>query len=665
MHSPDLTQRNIDRIATLFPATVTETVDADGNVVRAIDFDQLRQELSDHVVDGPQERYQLDWPGKSAAVFAANAPVAKILRPVHEDSVDFDTTKNLFIEGDNLDALKLLQESYLGKVKLIYIDPPYNTGNDAFVYEDNFSENAAGYLERSGQVNDAGERIKSNPDSSGRFHSDWLSMIYPRIKLARNLLSEDGFIVVSIDDAELSTLELLLDDVMGASNKLAVLVWDRNRKNDARYFSVGHEYMLVYARDKSILQERGTRLREPQAGLAEAKELFESLRTRLGEDLDAIQVEWRKYTARFPADDERRKLGRFSKAGPRGPFRDDGNISWPGGGGPTYEVLHPVTGKPCKVPSRGWVYPTKKRFDERVEGGRVVFGSDELTQPRIITYLFESEGLVMGSVHYSYAQTAAVDFKELMGGKIFDNPKNWKDLRRVIEYLTGPDDLILDFFAGSASTAHAVIDLNASTGSQRRFVLVQLAEPVPEKSPASGAGYTTIAEIARDRIRRVASRIDASVKVDRGFRSMTIDTTNLADVLRAPDDLVQASLVDFTDSIKPDRTGEDLLFQVLLDWGLDLSLPIEREVLSLRERERERERREREEREEREIFRVADDALIAYFGEVVTSDIVAEIARRRPLRAVFRDSAFATDAERINAEQVFREVSPGTEVKTI
>lgn len=648
MHSPDLAQRNIDGIAALFPTVVTESVDAEGNLALAVDFDMLRQELSDHIVEGPQERYQLDWPGKRAAAFAANAPIAKTLRPVRADSVDFDTTKNLFIEGDNLDALKLLQESYLGKVKLIYIDPPYNTGNDAFVYEDNFSEDAVGHLERSGQINDAGERLKSNPDSSGRFHSDWLSMIYPRIKLARNLLSEDGFMVVSIDDAELATLELLLDDVMGASNKLAVLVWDRNRKNDARYFSVGHEYMLVYARDKNALQERGARLREPQAGLAEAKERFELLSTRLGDDWDAIQVEWRKYTANFPADDERRKLGRFSKVGQRGPFRDDGNISWPGGGGPAYEVLHPVTGKPCKVPSRGWVYPTKKRFDERVEGGRVVFGPDESTQPRIITYLFESDGLVMGSVHYSYAQTAAVDFMELMDGKVFDNPKNWKDLRRIIEYLSGPDGLILDFFAGSASTAHAVIDLNASTGSRRRYIMVQLAETVPEKSPAAAAGYATISEIARDRIRRVGSRIEADAGVDWGFRSMAIDTTNLVDVLRTPDDLVQASLVDLTDSIKSDRDTEDLLFQVLLDWGLDLTLSIATEVI-----------------DGREVIIVDEDSLIACFADDVSDAVVKAIAKRQPLRAVFRDSGFATDADRINAEQIFKEISPVTEVKAI
>lgn len=284
MHSRDLTERNIDLLAGVFPTVITEARDDDGNPVRAVDFDLLLQELSDHVVEGPQERYQLDWPGKRGAAFVANTPIAKTFRPVREESVDFDTTKNLFIEGDNLDALKLLQESYLGKVKLIYIDPPYNTGSDAFVYEDNFSEDAGEHLERSGQVNDAGERLKSNPDSNGRFHSDWLSMMYPRLKLARNLLAEDGFIVVSIDDSEVSALELLLDEVMGASNKLAVLVWDRNRKNDARYFSVGHEYMLVYARDKAILRDRGTRLREPQSGLAGAKEFFESLRSRFVDD---------------------------------------------------------------------------------------------------------------------------------------------------------------------------------------------------------------------------------------------------------------------------------------------------------------------------------------------------------------------------------------------
>jgi adenine-specific DNA-methyltransferase len=648
MHSPDLTQRNVDAIAALFPTVVTETFDAEGTPVRAVDFDALRQELSDYVVEGPQERYQLDWPGKRAAAFAANAPIAKTLRPVREESVDFDTTKNLFIEGDNLDALKLLQESYLGRVKLIYIDPPYNTGNDEFVYPDDYSEGVNEHLVRSGQVNDAGERLRSNPDSNGRFHSDWLDMIYPRLKLAKSLLSPDGYIVVSIDDAEFSALEILLDELFGSSNKLAVLVWDRNRKNDARFFSVGHEYMLVYARDKTFLTERGTRLREPQAGIGEAREFIADARARLGDDWDAVQAEWRKWTSSFNADDERRKLGRFSKVGPRGPFRDDGDISWPGGGGPRYDVIHPTTGKLCKVPPRGWVFSTRQRFDEMVANGHVVFGSDETTLPRLIRYLFESEGLVMGSVHYSYAQTAAVDFMNLMGGKVFDNPKNWKDLRRLISYLTGPDDIVVDFFAGSASTGHAVLDLNATTGSQRRFILVQVAEPVPEKSIAEINGYRTISEIARDRLRRVVDAIGTTSEADAGFRMLRVDTTNMADSSSTAHGFRQDELTAMIDSVKSDRTDEDLLFQVLLDWGLDLAESITIEEVGARR-----------------LLSVADGALVACFADEVTDAVVREVAKRHPLRAVFLDAGFATDAARINAQQIFREVSPETEVKAI
>lgn len=653
MTSPDMTDANIDKLAELFPNVMTEALDADGNPKKAIDIDLLRQELSDHVVDGPQERYQLDWPGKRAAAFAANAPIAKTLRPVREESVDFDTTKNLFIEGDNLDTLKLLQESYLAKVKLIYIDPPYNTGND-FVYNDDFAMTTAEHLAKSGQTSEEGARLVANTESNGRFHSDWLTMMYPRLKLARNLLTSDGFIVLSIDDVEFSALEMLLDEVMGAQNKLAVLVWDRNRKNDARFFSVGHEYMLVYARDKNVLQERGTRLREPQAGLAEARETYQALCAGLSEDWNAVRSEWRRYTSSFPADDERRKLGRFSKVGPRGPFRDYGDISWPGGGGPKYEVLHPETGRPTKIPAGGWVYPKKSSFEAAVESGRVVFGPDESTLPRQVRYLFDSPGLVMPSVHYSYAQTAAIDFHGLMGGRVFDNPKNWRDLRRIVEYLTGPDDLVLDFFAGSASTAHAVLDLNATCGSERRFIMVQLDEDVPSTSPAAAAGFSSIPQIARDRIRRAADEIQsrfaggATLSTDFGFRSLRLDTSNMADVLRSPDETYQLALDQLEGSVKPGRSGEDLLFQVLLDWGLELTMPIEVEQA-----------------DGHEIFVVEDGALIGCFDSLVSPELVRTIAKREPLRAVFRDSGFASDDARINAEQIFREVSPATDVKAI
>ncbi|MGW9558013.1 site-specific DNA-methyltransferase [Nocardiopsis sp. NPDC055551] len=648
MTSPDLVDANVDKLAELFPTVLTETVDADGNITKAIDFDLLRQEVADHVVEGPQERYQLDWPGKRAAAFAANAPIGQTLRPIREESVKFDTTKNLFIEGDNLDALKLLQESYLGKVKLIYIDPPYNTGSDRFIYPDDYSISTDEYLERSGEMSDAGERLVTNPNTNGRFHSDWLGMIYPRLKLARNLLTSDGYIVVSIDDTEVSTMELLLDEVMGASNKLAVLIWDRNRKNDARFFSVGHEYMLVYARDKTVLTERGTRLREPQAGLDEAQALFAQLIARHGEDWETIRAEWRTWTNSFAASDERRKLGRFGKVGPRGPYRDDGDISWPGGGGPRYDVIHPTTGKLCKVPPRGWVFSTKARFDEMVADGRVVFGSDENTLPRLIRYLFESEGIVMGSVNYSYAQTAAVDFAQLMGGKVFDNPKNWKDLRRLIEYLTGPEDIVVDFFAGTASTAHAVLSANAASGSRRRFIMVQIPERVDEKSIAAKSGYGTIADIARDRIRRAGSTLSSDESADLGFRTLRIDTTNMADVLRSPDETSQIELDQLEGSVKVGRSDEDLLFQVLLDWGLELTMSISIEQI-----------------DSHDVFVVENGALIACFDESVSPEVVHAIAKRHPLRAVFRDSGFESDDARINAEQIFREVSPVTDVKAI
>ncbi|MFD4803221.1 site-specific DNA-methyltransferase [Streptomyces anulatus] len=652
MTSPDLTDANINKLAELFPTVVTETLDADGNPKQAIDFDLLRQELSDHLVEGPQERYQLDWPGKRAAAFAANASIAKTLRPVREESIDFDTTKNLFIEGDNLDALKLLQESYLGKIKLIYIDPPYNTGSD-FVYEDDFAETSEEYLSRSGQTDIEGVKLVANPESNGRFHSDWLSMIYPRLKLARNLLAEDGFIIASIDDAEFANMRKVLDATMGATNQIGVLVFDRNRKNDAKYLSVGHEYMLVYARNKTTLDALGTRLREPQAGLAEAQEYFRSLVQKFGNDWEAIQSAWRAYFAKFKPSDERRKLGRFNKVDPRGPFRDDRDISWPGGGGPRYEVLHPTTGTPCKIPSRGWVYPTKERFDQAVAAGQVAFGPDATTIPQKISYLFESDGLVMDSVHYSYAQTAAVDFQELMDDRVFDNPKYWKDLRRLIEYFTNPDDIVMDFFAGSASTAHAVMDLNAATGSNRKFLLVQIGEAVDGKSVASRSGYSTIPEISRERIRRAADSIvrnheGSGFPCDGGYRLMRVDTTNMADVSRTPDETDQLTIRQFEGSVKPDRSGEDLLFQALLDGGLELTLPISVEHI-----------------DEHEVFNVEDGALIACFDSDITPDLVRSIAKREPLRAVFRDSGFESDAARINAEQIFRELSPTTDVKAI
>ena len=609
MHSPDLTERNIDKIAELFPTVVTETLDVDGNPARAIDFDALRQELSDHIVEGPQERYQLDWPGKRAAAFAANAPIAKTLRPVRAESVDFDATNNLFIEGDNLDALKLLQESYLGKVKLIFIDPPYNTGSDRFTYPDDFAVENSEYLLRSGQTDDHGLRLRTNTESNGRFHSDWLSMMYPRLRLARNLLSPDGLICVAIDDNEGSALDAIGREVFGERNFVARVIWKHTEqsKNDEPYFSRHHNYLVMLRR---------------------------------GEDLERFRL------ARTESDN---KAYSNPDDDPRGPWRS-GDVRSPS---PRPSLRFPVetpSGNLIEPPENGWRW-SEQSIGEKIATGEIVFRDGDTRLVRKI-YLSEQEGRTPETVWAGdvagTTRQANAEIKELFGAAIFDTPKPTRLIRRVLELLASPDALVVDFFAGSASTAAAVMRQNAEDHGTRRFIMVQLPEPCEPGTEAAKAGFSTIAEIAKERIRREGARVATLSGPDIGFRVLRVDTTNMVELERATDDLAQASLTDAIDSVKPDRTDEDLLFQVLIDWGLDLSVPIESECVR-----------------ERGIFRVADDALIACFSEVVSADVVTYIAQLKPLRAVFRDSAFRTDADRINAEQLFRELSPNTEVKTI
>ncbi|MFT3889729.1 MAG: site-specific DNA-methyltransferase [Arachnia sp.] len=626
MHSPDLTERNIERIAELFPTVVAETLDADRNPVRAIDFDALRQELSDHIVEGPQERYQLDWPGKRAAAFAANAPIAKTLRPLREESVDFDTTKNLFIEGDNLEVLKLLQESYLGKIKLIYIDPPYNTGND-FVYEDDFSESTAEYLARSGQTTKAGARLKTNPDSNGRFHSRWLSMMYPRLRLARNLLVEDGLLFISIDDSEVHNLRHLCGEVFGAENFVGQLVWKSRVSEDTRSktgLSTDHEYILVFRRsEQSILR-----------GVEKDIQKFSN------PDGD-VRGPWRSADLTGLATISRRP-----------------NLH--------YDLVDPATGTIYPAPYKGWRFEPAA-MDAKIAEGRILWPSDANGRPRHKLFLEEMKSPFKSASSVLTAWSTATGTREvndLLGGGVFDFPKPSELIRFLIEQGSAMDreDIVLDFFAGSSTTAHAVLRANALDGGMRRFIMIQLPEVVSADTPAAGEGYKTLAEVSRERIRRASmkAREDAALAgggLDIGFRTLRLDTIGVADVSASADALGQGELVRMIDSVKPDRTDEDLLFQVLLGCGLDLGLPIRREVS---ERERERERAAPP-----TYFRVADDALIACFSEEVSADVVTEIAKLKPLRAVFRDSAFRSDADRINAEQLFRELSPGTEVKTI
>lgn len=642
MHSPNLTQENIARIRELFPGCVTEARGEDGNLRLAVDFNLLRQELSDSVVEGPRERYHLNWPGKREALLTANTPIAKTLRPCREESVNFDATKNIFIEGDNLDALKLLQETYLGTVKMIYIDPPYNTGND-FIYEDDFAEGTEEFLIRSNQKNEEGNRLVANTEANGRFHSDWLSMMYPRLKLARNLLRDDGVIFISIDDGEVHNLRKTLDELYGTKNFLGIFQWRRRQKADNRNqsrVSPDHEYIVAYSKSGET-------------------------------HLKGTEIDTEKYIN--PDND------------PRGPWA---SIDLSGLATATqrpnlhFDIVDPNTGISYPPnPSRGWS-KSKDTIAKMIEEGRILFPKTNTGRPREKKFLRDLQSNVTGfstcldSKVVGYTTNGTREATELLGGKFFDFPKPVNLLKQLLFQTTSLDDIILDFFAGSATTAQAVMQLNAEDGGNRRFIMVQLPEPCGENSEAFQAGYKTIAEIGKERIRRAGARIKAEAErrtaeqeapggalfsdpqdtslppdpssLDIGFRVLKIDSSNLADVYYTPDATRQDQLDLFTHNIKPDRTPEDLLFQVLLDWGVDLSLPIRKEALR-----------------GKTVFFVDENALVACFDDDVNEELVKELAGLKPLRVVFRDSGFASDAVKINVEQIFKQISPGTEVRAI
>lgn len=668
MHSPDLAQENIAKIRDLFPGCVTEASDeATGQLRLSVDFDQLRQELSDHIVEGPQERYDAIWPGKKGAMLASNAPIGETLRPAPEESHEFQTTKNLFVEGDNLEALKLLQETFLGRVKLIYIDPPYNTGSD-FIYEDNFSENSRDFFAKSAQIDTECNRLVANMESNGRFHSDWMSMIYSRLRLSRNILSRDGVILVSIGPEELKNILAMMGDVFGEGNRISVITWEKGRKNDSTFFSDSAEYMVVFARDKEHLSQLG-KWRERKEGLDKVLECYASLRKEHGDDHAAIEREMKKFYRDTPDEAPEKKLSHFSRSDSRGLYFGD-NISSASTSIPDYEIIHPETGKPVKKPARGWG-ATEPVMLERIREDRVLFGLDETTIPLKKSYLMEVDSTVKTPVLYKDGRAASGVLKSLFGDVVFNNPKDHEILSDVFSYCLqdSRDATILDFFAGSGSTAHAVISMNASDGGSRRFILVQLPEYLDVSTATSPAAKVTIqkaikfldsvgkprniAEISKERIRRVGKKIlegdcHQDWNRDVGFRVLKIDSSNMQDVYYRPDQIDQRDLLAAVDNIKPDRSAEDLLFQVLVDWGVDLTLPIQRETV-----------------QGKTVFFVDGNALVACFETGVTEALVKELAGREPLRVVFRDNGFVSDAVKINVEQVFRQVSPGTDVKSI
>lgn len=661
MTSPDLTSRNIDAIAGFFPSVVTEVLDDEGNPKRAINFDLLRQELSDDIVEGLQERYQLDWPGKAKAAAAANQPLAKTLRPLKEESEDFESTKNLFIEGDNLEALKLLQESYLGKIKVIYVDPPYNTGND-FVYADSFASTKDEELKASGQVNEAGVPLVSNPKANGRYHSNWLTMMYPRLKLARNLMADDGVLIVSIDENEHANLVNLGSEVLGTDSYVGEIALKNSSRSDQRYISMQHEYVVFFVKNKTANPGEWT---EKKGGLDRIYAAFEGFRKEFGEDWDAIHEAAKAWYKGFAPSEPVFASKHYNRMDARGVYFAD-NISGPNDGQYVYEVLHPITGEPCKAPARGWVFP-EGSMKQRIAENRIHFGPDHTTVPNLKTYLANTEYQSLTSIRYVDGRAASKRLQGLFCEKVFTNPKDELLLRDIYRALgVGTGDIVLDMFAGSGSALHAVWELNLAKGSEASFIGMQVAEDLNESlKTAKGAAKqittnaiklltaqgkpATVAEIGKERLRLAGAKVsEKAATLDVGFRSFRIDTSNLADVLRTPDETDQALLDGLEDSVKPDRSGEDLLFQVLLDWGLELAMPIAVETI-----------------EGIEVCVVEEDVLIACFGKEITDGLVRAIAKRQPLRAVFLDSAFASDDARLNVEQVFRELSPATDVKAI
>ncbi len=622
MHTPNLTQDHTARIRELFPGCVTEGRGEDGRVKLAVDFDQLRQELSEAVVDGPQERFHLNWPGKREALLAANAPVAKTLRPWRQESVDFDTTKNLLIEGDNLDALKLLQETYLGKIKLIYIDPPYNTGND-FVYRDNFAKDADEFLIQSNQRDLTGKRLVANPESNGRFHSDWLSMIYPRLRLARNLLRDDGAIFISIDDHEQASLKRICDDVFGEENFVSTIVWEKrySPQNAVKWFSESHDFILVYARNKM------------------------NWSPNLLERSDEMNARYKN-----PDND------------PRGAWKPVDSTAQGGHGTKAqfYELTAP-NGKKHTLPNgRCWLY-TQPVLQKMIEDNRVWFGRDGDNVPAIKRFLSEvKQGTACQTIwKYSevgHSQEAKKEVNELFPeASLFDTPKPVRLIKRVLQVATSDNDLVLDFFSGSATAAHATLQINAEDGGRRRFILVQLDEDCPPNSSAYGVGFKTVSEIGKERVRRAGRKIKSNFSekasdLDVGFRVLKIDSSNMADVFYAPDALERQSLELFVDNIKSGRAPEDLLFQVMLDWEVDLALPVSRQTI-----------------QGKDVFFVDGSALVACFDAQsgIDENLVKELAEHQPLRVVFRDAGFKDSAVKINVEQIFKSLSPSTEVKCI
>ena len=627
MHTINKADENFKKLAEMFPNAITEAIDENGEVVRAIDKDVLMQEINTKVVDGKEERYQFTWPDKKKSVLLANAPISKTLRPCREESVDFDTTENLYIEGDNLEVLKLLQETYLGKIKMIYIDPPYNTGND-FVYEDDFSMHNDEFIMHNGGYDEDGNRLFKNMDTNGRFHTDWLNMIYPRLKVAKDLLSDDGVIFISIDETEHDNLKKICDEIFGERNFVSDIIWKRKRgrDNSARWFSKAHEYLLLYSKNKELFN----------AGYLEL-------------------------------DEETKKAYKNPDNDPRGDYRMLG--CWARGtqGGVKYDF---TTKDGQYFSERLWLF-SKENLRKLDEDDKLIIRGDNIYRKM---FIYENKGKIPETLwdDVSNAANASDEIKKLFDGIVFDTPKPTPYIKRMIEIATDKEATILDFFSGSATTANAVMKMNAEDNGNRKFILVQLPETISANSNATKAGFETICEIGKERIRRAGTQIihnsqcimhnekcdmmkcdnyELCIKnsaLDVGFRVLKCDTSNMKEIFYRPDEVEQTSFDNCVSNIKDDRTPEDLLFQVMLDLGIILSSKIEQTAIA-----------------GCKVFNVADGFLYACFDNNISDEVVTAIAKEQPYYAVFRDSGMAGDSVLTNFDQIFASISPSTVRKVL
>jgi adenine-specific DNA-methyltransferase len=651
--SQDIIQHNLEQLKILFPEAFTEG---------KIDFEVLKQLLGEEL-NQQEEKYGFNWHGKRAARRLALTPSTGTLRPCPEDSLDWDTTQNLMIEGDNLEVLKLLQKSYAGKVKLIYIDPPYNTGND-FIYKDDFIDNITNYLEITGLISKDGEKIsslasKKNPESSGRYHTDWLNMIYPRIKLAHSLLKRDGAIFVSIDETEQPRLRLVMDEIFGQENFITDMVWAGGRKNDSKLISVSHEYIICYVRDIGYLNETKVEWRQHKKGLDAIYKQHDRLRSEYGSNFKLMTQKMKDWFKSLPDNHPAKAHKHYSHIDSRGIFFPD-NISWPGGGGPTFEVLHPLTQKSVKVPSRGWMTSDPEKMKQWIAEDRVHFGENEDAVPCIKSYLKDREYQTPYSVFYQDGRASTKRLRELMEGDCFDFPKDELILQEIISMMTSGDDLVLDFFAGSGTTGHAVMAQNSLDGANRAYALVQLPELLnpDKKEQKNAADYCdkigkrrNIAELTKERLRRASKKIKDENPLfhgDLGFRVLKLDSSNIH-AWEADRDNLPKTLEESIEHLKPDRTESDILYELLLKLGLDLCVPIENKTIV-----------------GKTVYSIGNGVLLVCLAEKIsqsdaeplTQGIIAwhkQLAPAGDTTCVFRDSAFSDDVTKTNLSAILNQ----------